>query len=164
MRWYTGNRKDVGKFRFALFSLDIGNIFNHEHFSHCTILLWYLCKIFISPSENVRLPTWVRMYISYHFFLFLVISFPLSWKFEEKKKTTFYCWAMNCLLFLFFILILFWVQVSKSVPMSLAGFCYHTLLISSCFSLVEKVLRTQFWDWGTCLQSALFWYFCRGCQ
>lgn len=26
------------------------------------------------------------MYISYHFFLFLVISFPLSWKFEEKKK------------------------------------------------------------------------------
>ena len=85
-----------------LFPLSTGNTFNHEHLSH---VAQFLSGIFIYLIEKAKLPHWVCIFR----------PFP-----SLRKKNPHFMVSKELPHSLFSIL--FWVQVSESVPMSLSGF------------------------------------------
>ena len=83
--------------------MSTGNTFNHEHLSH---VAQFLSGIFIYLIEKAKLPHWVCIFL----------PFP-----SLRQKNPHFMVSKELPHSLFSIL-LFWVQVSESVPMSLSGF------------------------------------------
>lgn len=129
--WRGFGLDDVGgienklvKFRFALFLLSTGNTLNHEHLSH---VAQFPCGIFIYLSERPNYPS--ECVYSFHFLL--------------RKKNPHFMVSKELPHSLFSVL-LFWVQVSESVPISLSGFAVTLYNKSSLLESTPKktVLRS----------------------
>lgn len=130
--WRGFGLDDVGgienklvKFRFALFLLSTGNTLNHEHLSH---VAQFPCGIFIYLSEKAKLPQWMCIFL----------PFP-----SLRKKNSHFMVSKELPHSLFSVL-LFWVQVSESVPISLSGFAVTLYNKSSLLESTPKktVLRS----------------------
>ena len=110
-----------------LFLLSTGNMFNHEHLSH---VAQFLCGIFIYLSEKAKLPQWMCIFL----------PFP-----SLRKKTPHF--MVSKLPHSLFSILLFWVQVSESVPISLSGFAVTLYNKSSVLESSPKKTVLRLGDW-----------------
>lgn len=135
-----GIENKLVKFRFALFLLSTGNTLESWTSFCSTVPLWY----FYISQWKAKLPQWMCIFLP----------------FPSKKENPHFMVSKELPHSLFSVL-LFWVQVSESVPQA----CQVLLWRSITRVLYWRaLLRKQFWDRDLFPVCVLFWYFCRVVQ
>lgn len=110
------------------------------------MLVWYPCRNAIYLSENARCSNYWAECV--YLLVFLCYTISLSKKSKDHHPSsspspnewcTFYSWAKNCLTVVVTILILFWVQASKSISWSSSGFLlWHSAALQVSFLLWRR--------------------------